>query len=72
MLLALGILAMTIGLIRSETAGDLRTLAATGAASGTRRTITATTAAGLAVAGVVLGTIAAYAVLAADSATPPT
>ena len=51
MLLALGILAMTIGLIRSEAAGDLRTLTATGAASGTRRTITATTAGGLAVAG---------------------
>jgi putative ABC transport system permease protein len=65
MLLALGILAMTIGLIRSETAGDLRTLTATGAASGTRRTITATTAAGLAILGVALGTVAAYAVLAA-------
>ena len=31
MLLALAVLAMTVGLIRSETAGDLRTLAATGA-----------------------------------------
>src|SRR6266545_6908944 len=30
-LLALGVLAMTVGLIRSETAGDLRTLTATGA-----------------------------------------
>ena len=29
--LALGILAMSVGLIRSETASDLRTLAATGA-----------------------------------------
>jgi putative ABC transport system permease protein len=65
MLLALGILAMTIGLIRSETAGDLRTLTATGASSGTRRTITATTSGGLALLGVVLGTVAAYAVLAA-------
>ena len=35
--LALGILAMTLGLIRSETAGDLRTLAATGASGWTRR-----------------------------------
>jgi putative ABC transport system permease protein len=65
MLLALGILAMTIGLIRSETAGDLRTLTATGASSTTRRMITASTAGGLALLGVILGTIAAYAVLVA-------
>ena len=44
MLLALGILAMTVGLIRAESAGDLRTLTATGATSSTRRNITATTA----------------------------
>jgi hypothetical protein len=30
-LIALGVLAMTVGLIRSETAGDLRTLTAAGA-----------------------------------------
>ena len=42
--LALGILAMTLGLIRSETAGDLHTLAATGASGWTRRTLTAVTA----------------------------
>jgi putative ABC transport system permease protein len=65
MLLALGILAMTIGLIRSETAGDLRTLTAAGASSATRRTVTATTAGALALLGVALGTIAAYAVLIA-------
>jgi putative ABC transport system permease protein len=65
MLLALGILAMTVGLIRSEAAGDVRTLTATGASSTTRRTLTAATAAGLALLGVVLGTIGAYAVLAA-------
>jgi putative ABC transport system permease protein len=58
--LALGILAMTIGLIRSETAGDLRTLAATGASSFTRRELTAATAFALALAGAVLGTVAAY------------
>ncbi len=46
--LALGILAMSVGLIRSETASDLRTLAATGASSWTRRTITAVTAGALA------------------------
>ncbi len=58
--LALGILAMTIGLIRSETASDLRTLTATGAGSATRRTITAVTAGGLALTGAVLGTAGAY------------
>jgi putative ABC transport system permease protein len=59
-LLALGILAMTLGLIRSETAGDLRTLAATGASASTRRTITAATAAALGLLGAVLGTVAGY------------
>ncbi|HEX4661189.1 MAG TPA: FtsX-like permease family protein [Streptosporangiaceae bacterium] len=58
--LALGILAMTVGLIRSETASDLRTLAATGASSSTRRTLTAATAGALALLGAVLGTAAAY------------
>ncbi len=59
-LLALGILAMSVGLIRSETAGDLRTLTATGAGSSTRRTLTAATAGALALLGAVLGTVAAY------------
>ncbi|MGH9126633.1 MAG: FtsX-like permease family protein [Acidimicrobiales bacterium] len=59
-LIALGVLAMTVGLIRSETAGDLRTLAATGASSRTRRAITATTAGALALLAGVLGTAAAY------------
>ena len=58
--LALGILAMTLGLIRSETAGDLRTLAATGASGWTRRMLTAVTAGALGLAGAVLGTVAAY------------
>ncbi len=58
--LALGILAMSIGLIRSETAGDLRTLTATGASSLTRRELTAVTAFALALGGAVLGTVAAY------------
>jgi putative ABC transport system permease protein len=52
---------MTVGLIRSETAGDLRTLTATGAASRTRRTLTATTAGALALLGAVLGCAGAYA-----------
>ena len=58
--LALAILAMSVGLIRSETAGDLRTLAATGASSRTRRTLTAATAGGLGLLGALLGTAAGY------------
>ena len=58
--LALAILAMAVGLIRSETASDLRTLAATGAGSVTRRTLTAVTAGALALLGAVLGTAAGY------------
>jgi putative ABC transport system permease protein len=58
--LALGILAMSVGLIRSETARDLRTLTATGASSSTRRILTAATAFALALGGAVLGTVAAY------------
>ena len=56
MLVALGVLAMTVGLIRSETAGDLRTLTATGASSATRRTLNAATAGALALLGGILGT----------------
>jgi putative ABC transport system permease protein len=65
MILALGILAMTVGLIRGESAGELRTLTATGATSGTRRNITATTAGGLAALGAILGIAGAYIALAA-------
>jgi putative ABC transport system permease protein len=64
-LLALGVLAMTVGLIRSETANDLRTLAAAGASSGTRRTLTGATAGALALLGAALGTAGAYAALLA-------
>jgi putative ABC transport system permease protein len=64
-LLALAILAMTVGLIRGESAGDLRTLTATGATSRIRRTLTAATAGGLAVLGVLLGVAGAYVVLTA-------
>jgi putative ABC transport system permease protein len=64
-LLALGVLGMTVGLIRSETANDLRTLAATGATSTTRRTITGATSGALALLGAVLGTAGAYAALLA-------
>ena len=66
LLIALGILAMTVGLLRSEAAGDLRTLTATGASSRVRRAITAATAAALAFLGAVLGTVGAYAALIAS------
>lgn len=62
-LVALGVLGMTVGLIRSETAGDLRTLAATGASSTTRRTITGATSGALALLAALLGTAGAYAAL---------
>ena len=64
-LLALAILAMTVGLIRSESAGDLRTLTATGATSRIRRTLTAATAGGLALLGALLGVAGAYLMLTA-------
>jgi putative ABC transport system permease protein len=58
--LALAILAMGVGLIRSETASNLRTLAATGASSYTRRSLTAATAGALGLLGALLGTLAGY------------
>jgi putative ABC transport system permease protein len=57
--IALSVLAMSVGLIRSETAPDLRTLTATGASGATRRTITAATAAALGLLGAILGTAGA-------------
>jgi putative ABC transport system permease protein len=60
LVLALGILAMSIGLVRSETASDLRTLTATGANGTARRTLTAATAGALALTGAVVGTAGAY------------
>jgi putative ABC transport system permease protein len=65
LLLALGILAMTVGLIRGEATGDLRTLTASGATGGTRRTLTAATGGALALLGVVLGAAGAYLALLA-------
>ena len=59
-LLALGILAMTIGLIRSESADELRVLEATGASTYERRTIAAVSGAGLAALAALAGTLAAY------------
>jgi len=57
--IAFGVLAASVGLIRSETARDLRTLTATGASSATRRMITAATAAALGLLGAVLGVASA-------------
>ena len=65
MLVALGVLAMTVGLIRSETAGDLHTLTAIGASSVTRRNLNATSAAALGLLGALLGTATAYLALIA-------
>jgi putative ABC transport system permease protein len=65
LMVALGVLAATVGLLRRETEGDLRTLAATGASSGIRRTLSAATYGGLALLGSLLGTAGAYLGLAA-------
>jgi putative ABC transport system permease protein len=58
--IALGVLGMSVGLVRSETAGELRTLAATGASRSTRRTLTAVTAGALGFLGALLGTLGGY------------
>jgi putative ABC transport system permease protein len=57
---ALGVLGMSVGLVRSETANDLRTLAAAGASSYTRRTLTAVTAGALGFLGALLGVMGGY------------
>jgi putative ABC transport system permease protein len=57
---ALAVLALTVGLIRSQAEADLRTLTATGATSAIRRALAAATAGGLATLGVGLGTAGAY------------
>lgn len=59
-LLALGILAMSVGLLRSETASTLRTLTATGASGTDRRAISAATAGALALIGAVVGMAGGY------------
>jgi len=59
LLLALGVLALTTGLIRRETARDLRTLTATGAGARTRRALAGVTAGVLAFLGAALGTVSA-------------
>jgi putative ABC transport system permease protein len=64
-LLALGVLAMAVGLIRAEAANDLRTLTAAGATGNDRRTLSATTAGALALLSALIGTASAYLALAA-------
>ncbi len=59
-LIALGVLGMSVGLVRSETASDLRTLSATGASGATRRMLTAATAGVLGFLGALLGTLGGY------------
>ncbi len=59
LLLALGVLTLTAGLIRRETARDLRTLTATGAGARTRRALVGVTAGVLAFLGAALGAVAA-------------
>jgi putative ABC transport system permease protein len=58
--IALGVLGMSVGLVRSETASDLRILAATGASSYMQRTLTAVTAGALGFLGALLGTLGGY------------
>jgi putative ABC transport system permease protein len=57
---ALAVLGMSVGLVRSETASDLRTLAAAGASSYMRRTLTAVTAGALGFLGALLGVVGGY------------
>jgi len=59
-LLALGVLAMTVGLIRSETLRDLRTLSAAGASRRTRRALTGVTTGVIAFLGAALGAVAGF------------
>ena len=58
--IALGVLGMSVWLVRSETASDLRTLAASGASSNTRRTLTAVTSGALGFLGALLGVVGGY------------
>lgn len=68
-MVAISILVLSIGMIRGEAAGDVRILTAAGATASIRRMLTAATAGGLAVLGVVLGITGAYLSLAASSIT---
>jgi putative ABC transport system permease protein len=58
--LALAILGMSVGLVRSEANRDLRTLSATGASGTTRCVLVATTAAALGFTGALIGIVGGY------------
>jgi putative ABC transport system permease protein len=58
--LALAILGLSVGLVRSEAARDLRTLSATGASGTTRRMLVATTAGALGFIGALIGMAGGY------------
>jgi putative ABC transport system permease protein len=58
--LALAILGMSVGLVRSEASRDLRTLSATGASGTARCTMVATTAAALGFTGALIGILGGY------------
>ena len=58
--IALGVLGMSVGLVRSETAGDLRTLAATGASSCHAAHADGVTAGALGFLGALLGVVGGY------------
>ena len=59
LIIALAVLVMSVGLVRGETAGELRTLTAAGASSRVRRTITGATAGAIGLLGAILGTAVA-------------
>jgi putative ABC transport system permease protein len=59
-LLALAILGMSVGLVRSEAGRDLRTLSAAGASGTTRRILVATTAGALGFTGALIGAAGGY------------
>jgi putative ABC transport system permease protein len=65
LVLALGVLAATVGLLRHETQNDLRTLTAAGASRRIRRTLSATTCGGLALLGSTIGVAGTYLALIA-------
>ena len=59
LIIALAVLIMSVGLVRGETAGELRTLTAAGASSRVRRTLTGATAGAIGLLGAILGTAVA-------------
>jgi putative ABC transport system permease protein len=69
--LALGVLVMTVGLIRTEAAGDLRTLTAAGASSGIRRTIVGATVGAIGLLGAIMDAAAAAIAAVAGAKSSP-